>query len=414
MKRLKIGEGFAMYLPKAVIYIIEKLIDSKFEAYVVGGCVRDTIMGIKPKDWDVTTNAKPDQIKHIFSNLKTVDTGVKYGTVSILIENQFYEITSYRGESKYLDYRRPSSVNFIQNIFLDLKRRDFAMNAIAYNPHDGIVDPFDGVCDIDKKIIKCVGNPEIRFEEDPLRILRGLRFAGEKGFVIEEFTYKAMCKYNNYLKYISKERIILEINKLLMSSYVKIVWEKYSNPIIGILDEQDSSKVNFKKYIQKIDKLSLLDMRIALLCMSLGIDTEHEAELFLRKLKYSSQIINRAVLFIFAINNNFYKDSVHTKKYLNIYGVEIFKNMLEFRSCILEEDISYFSKEIDRIILSEECFLLKNLEINGYEIKALGIKEGILIGKILRDLLNLVIEGKLENSKIELCKYSKDVYRKED
>ena len=414
MKRFKIWEGLAMYLPKTVIYIIEKLIDSKFEAYVVGGCVRDSIMGITPKDWDVTTNANPDQIKYIFSDLKTIDTGIKYGTVSILIENQFYEITSYRGESKYLDYRRPSFVNFIQDIFLDLKRRDFTMNAIAYNPYDGIVDPYDGVCDINKKIIKCVGNPEIRFEEDPLRILRGLRFVGEKGFVIEEFTYKAMCKYNKYLKYISKERIILEINKLLMSSYVKIVWEKYSDPIIGILDEQNSSKVNFKKYIQKIDKLSLFDMRIALLCMSLGIYTEHEAELFLRKLKYSSQIINRAVLFIFAINNNFYKDSVHTKKYLNIYGVEIFKNMLEFRSCILEEDISYFSKEIDRIILSEECFLLKNLEINGYEIKALGIKEGILIGKILRDLLNLVIEGKLENSKIELCKYLKDVYGKED
>lgn len=212
-----------MELPQEVRYIINRLERHDYEAYVVGGCVRDTICNqllgtdYAINDYDITTDATPDEIMNIFSTHKIIRTGLKHGTVTLHLENSNYEITTYRVDSDYSDHRHPSTVKFVRNIYEDLSRRDLTINAIAYNPHTGFVDPFNGIIDIYNRIIKCVGNPNERLQEDALRILRTLRFASNKGFKIESETLKAITDIENckLLRYVSRERITDEFRKMI-------------------------------------------------------------------------------------------------------------------------------------------------------------------------------------------------------
>lgn len=204
-----------MQIPEKVRYILNKLKENQFEGYAVGGCVRDSVLGRIPKDWDITTSAKPEQVKQIFR--KTVDTGIQHGTVTVIIQGEGFEVTTYRVDGVYEDHRHPEKVEFTPNLEEDLKRRDFTINAMAYNPERGIVDLFDGMGDIRKKCIRCVGNPEERFSEDALRMLRGIRFAGQLGFDIEEKTLEAVGKLSDTIEKVSAERIRVELTKLLLS-----------------------------------------------------------------------------------------------------------------------------------------------------------------------------------------------------
>ena len=191
-------------LPSKVKFIIDKIYDKGFEAFIVGGCVRDSILGIKPNDYDITTNAKPDEIINIFSDFKIIDNGIKHGTVGVIIENEVYEITTYRLEGEYENNRRPKSVEFTSDIVKDLKRRDFTINAIAYNDKLGIIDKFDGIGDIKRRIVKTVGNPDERFNEDGLRLVRAIRFSSKLNFKIEDKTLKSIYKNAGIIKNISK------------------------------------------------------------------------------------------------------------------------------------------------------------------------------------------------------------------
>lgn len=204
-------------LPYKVDYIINELMANGYEAYAVGGCVRDSILGKEPEDWDITTSARPIDVKRIFR--RTVDTGIQHGTVTVMLDKEGYEVTTYRVDGEYEDSRRPKSVEFTVNLVEDLKRRDFTINAMAYNKRDGLVDVFDGLNDLKKGIIRCVGSASERFDEDALRILRAVRFSGQLGFEIEEETLNAVKEKANKLEAISAERIRVELNKLLMSSY---------------------------------------------------------------------------------------------------------------------------------------------------------------------------------------------------
>lgn len=204
-----------MQIPEKVRYILEKLKESHFEGYVVGGCVRDSILGRTPGDWDVTTSAKPEEVKKIFR--RTVDTGLEHGTVTVLIGDEGFEVTTYRLDGKYEDHRHPEKVEFTPNLEEDLKRRDFTINAMAYDPEQGLVDIFDGMGDIERKCIRCVGDPVERFSEDALRMLRGVRFAGQLGFEIETDTMEAIRKCADTIGKVSAERIRVELVKLLSS-----------------------------------------------------------------------------------------------------------------------------------------------------------------------------------------------------
>lgn len=202
-------------IPEPVEYIINTLTEAGYEAYAVGGCVRDTILGRTPEDWDITTSAKPLEVKKLFR--RTIDTGIEHGTVTIMLKKTGYEVTTYRIDGEYEDNRHPKSVEFTSSLVEDLKRRDFTINAMAYNPKTGLVDAFQGLEDLKKKVIRCVGKAEDRFDEDALRILRAVRFAAQLGFAIEEETRLAIEKKAKHLKAISAERIRVELVKLLTS-----------------------------------------------------------------------------------------------------------------------------------------------------------------------------------------------------
>lgn len=202
-------------IPEKVKYILDTLKVNNYEGYAVGGCVRDSVLGRIPGDWDITTSARPEEVKKIFR--KTVDTGIEHGTVTVILGGEGFEVTTYRVDGKYEDHRHPAQVEFTPDLKEDLKRRDFTINAMAYNPKEGIVDLFDGMKDLERRCIRCVGEPEERFSEDALRMLRGIRFAGQLDFMIEEGTMQAIQKQSDSIGKVSVERIRTEITKLLLS-----------------------------------------------------------------------------------------------------------------------------------------------------------------------------------------------------
>lgn len=217
MNKYNGNKEFKIDIPKSVKLIIDILEKNGYEAFAVGGCVRDTILDRKPQDWDITTSALPNQVKELF--YRTIDTGIQHGTVTVLIKGVGYEVTTYRIDGEYNDSRHPESVEFTADLIEDLKRRDFTINAMAYNPGIGLVDAFDGIGDIEKKEIRCVGNPRERFREDALRILRAVRFSAQLGFHIEEGTMEAIKELAGTLENISAERIHVELEKLIMSNH---------------------------------------------------------------------------------------------------------------------------------------------------------------------------------------------------
>ena len=211
------SEALTILLPEKVRYIIHRITQAGYEAYAVGGCVRDSVLGRKPDDWDITTSASPRQIKGLFE--RTLDTGLKHGTVTVMLGQEGFEVTTYRIDGDYEDGRHPKEVTFTASLLEDLKRRDFTVNAMAYNDQDGLVDAFDGIKDLRAGIIRCVGSPEERFSEDALRILRAIRFSAQLGYRIEPQTQKAIEELAPNLRLISAERIQAELIKLVASPH---------------------------------------------------------------------------------------------------------------------------------------------------------------------------------------------------
>lgn len=221
-----------IFIPKEVSFLIDTIYENGYEAFMVGGCVRDSILNLTPNDYDITTSATPQEIMNIFKDYKIIDTGIKHGTVSIILNNNIYEITTYRIEGEYENNRRPKNVEFTSNIEEDLKRRDFTINAMAYNEQFGIVDKFNGLEDLQKRIIKTVGNPDERFEEDGLRMIRAIRFSSKLGFSIDENTLKSIYKNAYIIKNISIERINDEFTKTLVSDNPQNIILLYKTKIL--------------------------------------------------------------------------------------------------------------------------------------------------------------------------------------
>lgn len=219
------GNKMEMKLPEQVSYIIHRLEEHGYEAYAVGGCVRDVMLGREPEDWDITTSAKPLQVKEIFP--RTIDTGIQHGTVTVMVDHVGYEVTTYRIDGEYQDGRHPKEVAFTSNLHMDLERRDFTINAMAYNDQEGLVDVFDGMGDLQRKMIRCVGDAGQRFDEDALRMLRAVRFSGQLGFSIQEDTRTAILERAHHLEKISAERIRVELTKLLVSPGAGQIREAY-------------------------------------------------------------------------------------------------------------------------------------------------------------------------------------------
>ena len=371
-------------LPTDVSFILDTYKKNGFSAYVVGGCVRDALLGKTPTDWDICTDALPLETIKIFSGFKIIQTGIKHGTLTLFLDSVPYEITTFRTDGNYLDSRHPQSVEFVRNIEEDLKRRDFTVNSMAYNS-DGIIDLYGGQSDLDSKIIRCVGDAKTRFGEDALRIMRAIRFCATLNFSIENETKDAIFSLKENLLNIATERINAEFTKIILSDNVRVFYDYHE---IFKLFFGDTIKIDAYK-LRNLPKD--LETRLSYILIALDIDTA-----ILEKLRYPSKIIK-------AVG-------------------EVIKNF--DRQCDSERDlrllISNSSYETAYKILTIKSYdiemLLKvrdlpskiqDLKICGDDLIRLGINDGVLIGRILNKLLHLVIDGNCENSKKSLIETAK-------
>ena len=435
-------------LIKEALEIINIIEDSGYEAYIVGGSLRDSLLGMQPKDIDIASSASPTEIKRIFNSYKTIDTGIDFGTVTLIYNDKPVEITTFRSESVYLDSRRPDSVSFEKNIDEDLKRRDFTINAMAYNQSKKLVDLFSGEEDLNNKLIRCVGSPDERFSEDALRMLRAVRFACVLNFDIEKKTFEAI-KYNaSRIEHISKERIQAELNKILMSSKpsrgIRLLLDSklldYVLPEISRLSGfNQNNPFHHLELLEHtlcvLDKVEpRLQLRLAALFHDAGkVDTatldengighfyghdsvsEEITKSVLKRLRYSNEIIeltSQLVRYHMIQANVIGKKGI--QKLLRIFGENNIFELADLHfadsSCTtmeVKEDV--FRLKIRQVLDENIPFSVKDLDIDGYDLMKIGAK-GKQIGDILNELLELVSEDASKNNKNQLMLYAKEIY----
>lgn len=437
-------------LPQSVSTIIHVLMEHGFEAYAVGGCVRDSILGKEPADWDITTSAKPAQVKALFP--RTIDTGLKHGTVTILMDRVGYEVTTYRIDGVYTDHRRPNTVTFTTNLKEDLSRRDFTINAMAYNDTTGIIDLFGGVDDLKAGIIRCVGDSATRFDEDALRMLRAIRFSAQLGFEIDSDTYQAILQKKRYLKKVSAERIQMELLKLLISDHPDRIRTAYETGLTEIFfpefDEMMHTPQNNPHHIYSVGEHTIHAitniepnpiLRLTMLFHDIGkpsckttddagIDHfrgHHEvgsqmSKKILRRLKFDNRTIQLVSTLIYYHDVRF-KDPETTgrrniRKLMSDIGPSLFPYLIQVMQADVSAQSTYLQdKKLDllerakkvseEITAAGDCLTLKELKISGSDLKNLGIHEGKEIGSILNLLLSMV----LENPKLNDFAYLKEL-----
>ncbi|MDO4744954.1 MAG: CCA tRNA nucleotidyltransferase [Bacillota bacterium] len=432
--------------------ILDVLGKAGYEAYFVGGCIRDAVMGRDGGDVDVATNALPEQIIDVFSSYRVIETGIKHGTVTVLVDDIPVEVTTYRSDGTYSDGRHPDSVEFVKSLEEDLARRDFTVNAIACDAEGNLTDPFGGAEDIEAGIIRTVGDPEKRFREDGLRIMRGLRFAAVLGFEIEEETALAMARNKGLLKEISVERIFVEFKKLLAGEHAGNVLRKYVDVLSDVLPEIVAMK-GFEQHnpYHKYDVLehcirameavvttaeNATEMKMVALLHDVGkpdtyfMDDEGIGHFYghpkkseelvrgiLQRLKADKATLERVTTLVRYHDLIFDKDERLLKRWMNRLGPEVLMEILEIK---LADNIGTgnMSPELGRkfadirdmmadILAQEQCFSLKDLAVGGNDIIALGVQPGPEVGRILAELLEAVIEGECENEKEALLARAK-------
>ena len=432
-------------MPKAARLIISELENSGFKAYVVGGCVRDSLLGKFPFDWDITTSALPEQTVEIFKDYMVIPTGLKHGTVTIRIDEQNYEVTTFRAESGYNDSRHPESVEFVNDLSEDLKRRDFTVNALAYSEKEGLIDLYGGLDDLNNKIIRAVGDPSERFTEDALRILRGARFVSSLGFSIEDETLIAMKKHKGLLDKISAERVFVEMDKLLTGEFVKKSLLECSEIIFQVIPElgytynflQHSKWHLYDVYTHTVVALSTIrsdsQLRWCMLLHDVGKPStffqdergeghfyghpeisEEIARKVLRRLKAPTAFTRRVCLLIKHHDRRFPTDRAEFKRLLAELGEENVFALVEIKIADNEgqgtELALNASKKVieskcfaEEIIASGECYRLKDLAVDGVTAHDCGL-DGVDIGDALSSILERVIDGELPNDKEILTK----------
>jgi len=402
-------------LPKDVKHIIDVLMENGYEAYAVGGCVRDSILGRVPGDWDITTSALPMQVKGLFR--RTVDTGIQHGTVTVMLGRNGYEVTTYRIDGKYEDSRHPESVEFTPKLEEDLKRRDFTINAMAYNDEHGIVDIFDGVGDLQRKIIRCVGNAHDRFDEDALRILRAVRFSAQLGFGIEENTARAAKELAVNLKRISSERIHTEFNKMLKSPHPDYFSVADAIGIMEIvLPEYHVMSAEDKAFVGALARecaCQLPERYAAMLFMSGRYSEEGPADTakrVLKRLKLDNDTINTASMLLRFGMLEITDDEPRIRHIIYETGDKNILRILDFRvayeKCIGNDiaDVRRMYDICNMIFERGDCVSLKNLAITGKELIAMGVPAGRQMGEILNSLLMLVLDNPQLNDREQLSK----------
>ena len=393
-------------MPDDVKVIIEKLTENGYEAYAVGGCVRDSIIRRVPGDWDITTSALPDEVKALFK--RTIDTGIEHGTVTIMMGHNGYEVTTYRLDGEYEDSRHPKNVEFTQNLREDLRRRDFTINAMAYNDELGIVDMFGGMDDLENGIIRCVGNAEERFTEDALRILRAVRFSAQLGFEIEENTCKAITKLAPTLEKISQERIHTELGKLLLSEhpdFINKAWELEITRVVLKEYDEAGNKELIGKFLRELPKK--ISYKYSALLMHLEAP---QAIKVLKSLKLDNDTINKVGTLVKYHLMVLPENDVILRKALSVVGLDSFRDILEFEKLFYatyqDEDklkkVLRTQRMLNEILERGDCYSIKDLAINGQDLINAGVKPGKEMGDILKHCLEVVIENPELNTREKL------------
>ncbi len=438
-------------VPYRVETIIQTLEKAGFEAYAVGGCVRDSILGRTPDDWDITTSAKPEQVKRLFR--RTVDTGLAHGTVTVLVDKEGFEVTTYRVDGEYEDARHPKEVTFTASLEEDLKRRDFTINAMAYNPARGLVDMFGGAEDLERKIIRCVGNPLERFTEDALRILRAVRFSAQLGFAIEEDTEKALAVLAPNLKHVSAERIQAELLKLLLSPNPDYLRTAYEAGITAqFLPEWDACMVteqNTPHHCFNVGEHTLQSLknirsdkvlRLTMLLHDIGKPVvrktdengrdhfkthgtagEKMAGAIMRRLKLDNDTVRKVCRLIKWHDYRPKAEPVDVRKAVHMIGEDIFPLFLEVQRADMLAQSEYRREQklnrldgVDQIyqeiIREGQCVSLKKLAVSGKDLLEAGYGPGKQIGEILELLLEEVLINPHINKKEELLGMVKEKF----
>ena len=413
-------------MPYEAEWIIDNIRSHGYEAFIVGGCVRDAVLGRIPGDWDITTSAKPEQVKEIFG--KTVDTGLKHGTVTIIKHGKGYEVTTYRIDGEYLDGRHPETVEFTPDLREDLKRRDFTINAMAYSHETGIVDEFEGMEDLKRRVIRCVGRAGDRFTEDALRILRAVRFAAQLDFVIEDETYKAIVKIAPNLTHVSKERIQVELTKLLLSDHPEKIWMVDETGIADYvtsgfpevfereLERENSHNAGENETPGKCGCLVDGASRDALKecwtgLAALPADKSHrwagflrhmtpeQAVKILRGLKLDNDTIGNVKSMVMAFQAPLAVDKAQIRKLLSRVTEYQFLGAMQLKKLDGDETVPELLQLFEEIREAGDCVSLKQLAVNGGDLLQQGLEKGKQIGDGLMYLLNLVIEEPKLNKK---------------
>ena len=444
-------ESLKIEVPEKAAYIIETIRRAGFEAYAVGGCVRDSILGRKPEDWDITTSARPEQVKELFR--RTIDTGIQHGTVTVMLEKEGFEVTTYRIDGKYEDSRHPKEVTFTPNLEEDLKRRDFTINAMAYNEDSGLIDIFGGLEDIRKGVIRCVGNARERFREDALRMMRAIRFSAQLGYEIEEGTKEAIKELAPTLKNISAERIQAELVKLLTSAHPEYLRIAYDTGVTSVVfpefDDMMHTDQNHPHHCYSVGEHTLQVLtytkdcrmlRLAALFHDIGkpktlsVDekgTTHfyrhaqesaqMAKAILRRLRFDNDtvsMVSRLVLY-HDYGNETEQDMKSVRRAVNKIGEDAFPLLFplkradilaqsEYRQKEKLERLNRFEELYGEVIRSRQCVSLKTLAVTGKDLIALGMKPGKDIGEVLQKLLEVVLENPECNTKEILLQIAGD------
>ena len=399
-----------VFMPQKVRNIIEILNLNGFEGYMVGGCVRDSLLGLTPKDYDITTNAKPEDVINMFP--KTIPTGIAHGTVTVFIDREPFEITTFRIDGEYKDSRRPSEVIFVEDIVKDLSRRDFTINAMAYNDFCGVIDPFNGIDDLNHSCIRCVGISSYRFQEDALRILRAIRFSSQLNFKIHKDTLKAIEENSYLLKNISAERIRDEFSKMVIGPNPSLaLTHLISTGASTYIDERLLSSWT----CGNTSKINLVPNKLPLrLCyIFLPLQDLHLCKGILKKLRFdNTTIINFSKAYGFLLNNVDLNNEVILKKVIYELGKEDIFDFLELLRIAQFKNVDNAMVMCNRIINNNEPLSIKDLCINGNNLKKLGITHGKSIGSILNFLLEKVLKDPLLNNYNDLAKIVMDNFIK--
>lgn len=418
-------------------------------AYIVGGCVRDSLMGRTPTDWDIATSARPEEVIDCFGAFRVLETGTRHGTVTVMADGTGYEITTFRVDGRYSDHRRPDSVSFTRDLWSDLARRDFTVNAMAWNPRTGLTDPFGGREDLAAKRIACVGDPAARFEEDALRILRAVRFASVLRFAVEGDTAAAMLECSPLLRHIAPERVRAELDRALLGPAAAEAFARHRAVVTQVIPElapaagfaQNNAHHHLDVWEHTLGTLEdapeSLPVRLALLlhdvakplCYSEDADgvghfyghAQKGAALardILTRLRYDNATRLRVEHLIYYHDSGIFPNAKSMRRWLGRLGEAELRMLLEVKRCDIRahaswcvtvglEQLGELEQVLDRVVAEKLCFRVKDLAVNGRDLMAIGVPQGRDVGLLLDELLEQVIEEKLPNERETLLEYAR-------